>query len=44
MAEGPKKGQATIEDVAHTALFFASFPSAALTGQSIVVSHGWHMQ
>lgn len=22
----------------------ASFPSNALTGQSIVVSHGWHMQ
>lgn len=34
----------TIEDVAETALFFASFPSNALTGQSLVVSHGWFMQ
>jgi 3-hydroxybutyrate dehydrogenase len=34
----------TVEDVAQTALFLASFPSAALTGQSITVSHGWHMQ
>jgi 3-hydroxybutyrate dehydrogenase len=34
----------TTLDVAETAVFFASFPSNALTGQSIVVSHGWHMQ
>ena len=34
----------TLEDVAHTALFLATFPSAALTGQSFLVSHGWHMQ
>lgn len=34
----------TLEDVARTALFLASFPSNALTGQSIVVSHGWFMQ
>ena len=34
----------TIEDVAQTALFLAAFPSTALTGQSIVVSHGWFMQ
>jgi 3-hydroxybutyrate dehydrogenase len=34
----------TLEDVAETALFLASFRSAALTGQSLVVSHGWHMQ
>ena len=33
----------TVEDVATVALFLAAFPSAALTGQSIVVSHGWHM-
>jgi 3-hydroxybutyrate dehydrogenase len=32
------------EDVAEVALWLASFPSNALTGQSIVVSHGWHMQ
>jgi 3-hydroxybutyrate dehydrogenase len=34
----------TIDDVAETALFLASFQSNALTGQSIVVSHGWFMQ
>jgi 3-hydroxybutyrate dehydrogenase len=34
----------TLEDVAQVALFLAAFPSGALTGQSIVVSHGWHMQ
>ena len=34
----------TLQDVAETALFFASFPSRALTGQSLIVSHGWFMQ
>jgi len=34
----------TLEDVAETALFLCAFPSAALTGQSVVVSHGWFMQ
>jgi 3-hydroxybutyrate dehydrogenase len=34
----------TVDDVAQTALFLASFPTNALTGQSIVVSHGWYMQ
>jgi 3-hydroxybutyrate dehydrogenase len=34
----------TIEDVAEAALFFAAFNSNALTGQSLVVSHGWFMQ
>jgi 3-hydroxybutyrate dehydrogenase len=34
----------TVDDVAETALFLASFPSNALTGQSIVVTHGWFMQ
>ena len=34
----------TVDDVAPVALFFASFPSNALTGQSLVVSHGWFMQ
>jgi 3-hydroxybutyrate dehydrogenase len=34
----------TLQDVAEVALFFASFPSKALTGQSLVVSHGWFMQ
>ncbi|MGR2681961.1 3-hydroxybutyrate dehydrogenase [Chromobacterium haemolyticum] len=34
----------TVDDVAQTALFLAAFPSAALTGQSVIVSHGWYMQ
>ena len=34
----------TVADVAEIALLFASFPSNALTGQSMVVSHGWFMQ
>jgi 3-hydroxybutyrate dehydrogenase len=33
----------TIDDIARTALFLAAFPTNALTGQSITVSHGWHM-
>ena len=34
----------TTQDVAEAALFFGSFESNALTGQSLVVSHGWFMQ
>jgi 3-hydroxybutyrate dehydrogenase len=34
----------TVQDVAEVALFFASFPSNALTGQSLIVSHGWFME
>jgi 3-hydroxybutyrate dehydrogenase len=34
----------TVQDVAEVAVLFASFPSNALTGQSLVVSHGWFMQ
>ena len=34
----------TIQDVAETAIFLAGFKTNALTGQSITVSHGWHMQ
>jgi 3-hydroxybutyrate dehydrogenase len=34
----------TVNDVAQTVLFLSAFPTAALTGQSFVVSHGWFMQ
>ena len=34
----------TVDDVAEVALMFASFRSSGLTGQSMVVSHGWCMQ
>lgn len=33
----------TLEDIAEAALFLAGFGSKALTGQSLVVTHGWHM-
>lgn len=33
----------TVEDVAEVALTLAAFETSALTGQSIVVSHGWNM-
>ncbi|MCJ2182110.1 3-hydroxybutyrate dehydrogenase [Novosphingobium sp. 1949] len=34
----------TVEDIAEVALFFAAFPSNALTGQSLLASHGWVME
>jgi 3-hydroxybutyrate dehydrogenase len=34
----------TYADVAEVAILFAGFPSNALTGQSLVVSHGWFME
>ncbi|MBK9078824.1 MAG: 3-hydroxybutyrate dehydrogenase [Hyphomicrobium sp.] len=34
----------TIEDVAEVAYLFAAFPSNALTGQSLLASHGWFME
>ena len=34
----------TVEDVAATAVFLASFPTNALTGQSLTISHGHFMQ
>ncbi len=33
----------TLADVAEVALLFAAFPSNALTGQALNVSHGWNM-
>lgn len=34
----------TLDDIAEAAVFLAGFGSRALTGQSLLVSHGWHMQ
>ncbi len=34
----------TLTDVAEVALFLAAFPSNALTGQSVIVTHGWRME
>lgn len=37
-------GELTLpSDIAEVAVFLAAFPTMALTGQSLVVSHGWHM-
>lgn len=43
LGETVDKEFTTIEDVAEVALLFAAFPTNALTGQSMVVSHGWFM-
>ena len=43
LGETVDKEFTTIEDVAEVALLFAAFPTNALTGQSMVVSHGWYM-
>jgi 3-hydroxybutyrate dehydrogenase len=34
----------TVADVAEAVLYFAGFPGNALTGQSMIVSHGWFME
>lgn len=34
----------TLEDISETAVFFAAFPSNALSGQSLIVSHGWGIE
>ena len=34
----------TVDDVAEATLFFAAFQTNALTGQSLIVSHGWFME
>ncbi len=43
LGETVDKEFTTIEDVAAVAHLFADFPTNALTGQSLVVSHGWYM-
>jgi len=43
LADTVDKEFTTVEDVADVALFLAAFKTNALTGQSICVSHGWHM-
>jgi 3-hydroxybutyrate dehydrogenase len=43
LAETVDKQFTTVDDVAEVALTLAAFKTNALTGQSIVVSHGWHM-
>lgn len=45
MLKGTADGEfTTTEDVAETVLYFAGAKTNALTGQSLVVSHGWFME
>nr|WP_086492346.1 3-hydroxybutyrate dehydrogenase [Novosphingobium panipatense] len=34
----------TVDDIAEVALFFGGFETNALTGQSLIASHGWFME
>jgi 3-hydroxybutyrate dehydrogenase len=43
LGETVDKEFTTVDDVAELALFLAAFPTNALTGQSVVASHGWFM-
>ncbi|MGC2409485.1 MAG: 3-hydroxybutyrate dehydrogenase [Methyloceanibacter sp.] len=43
LGETVDKEFTTVEDVAEIALVLAAFKTNALTGESIIVSHGWHM-
>ena len=43
LGETVDKEFTTVDDIAEVALMLAAFETNALTGQSIVVSHGWHM-
>ena len=43
LGETVDKEFTTVEDVAELALTLAAFPTNAMTGQSITISHGWHM-
>ncbi len=43
LGETVDKEFTTVEDVAEVAFVFAAFPTNALTGQALNVSHGWNM-
>ena len=43
LGETVDKEFTTVEDIAEVALLLAAFKTNALTGQWIIVSHGWHM-
>ena len=43
LGETVDKEFTTVEDVADVALFLAAFKTNAMTGKSLLVSHGWHM-
>ena len=43
LAETVDKEFTMVEDIAEIALLLGAFKTNALTGESIIVSHGWHM-
>jgi 3-hydroxybutyrate dehydrogenase len=43
LGETVDKEFTTVEDVADVALFLVAFKTNAMTGESLLVSHGWHM-
>ena len=43
LGETVDKEFTTVDDIAEIALVLASFKTNALTGESFIVSHGWHM-
>jgi 3-hydroxybutyrate dehydrogenase len=43
LGETVDKEFTTVEDIAEIALVVAAFKTNALTGESIIVSQGWHM-
>jgi 3-hydroxybutyrate dehydrogenase len=43
LGETVDKEFTTVKDVAEIALVLAAFKTNALTGESIIISHGWHM-
>jgi 3-hydroxybutyrate dehydrogenase len=43
LGETVDKEFTTVEDIAEIALVLAAFKTNALTGESFIVSHGWHM-
>ena len=43
LGETVDKEFTTVEDIAEIALMLAAFKTNALTGESLIVSHGWHM-
>jgi 3-hydroxybutyrate dehydrogenase len=43
LGETVDKEFTTVEDIAEVALMLGAFETSALTGQSIIASHGWHM-
>ncbi|MCD6047306.1 MAG: uncharacterized protein K0S08_953 [Gammaproteobacteria bacterium] len=44
LGETVDKEFTTLEEICDTALFLANYPNLGLTGQSLILSHGWEME